>query len=816
MPASQSVPRVPCVHNRTRLTPVKKLKPFCIAFALSTPLLLGACSSSDDDDDDNTPPVEQPGPGEPGEPAPEPAPEPATLLEESFDGADGAAMPQGWAQVGGVEGAIAQRDGSLFVDGTSNNSVGTAVTLPESLAEQGNYRIDVTFTIASANNATRWVSFPYRISASSNMEPYYQMAVRQTATANNGTELAYRQDGQWTVPYTSAFSEDIDPAKTYTATIVAYGNRVQQFLNGQLLHDGELSADRATGGLALQAAGAVLRVDHLTVKEQLEPLPSLGDIYDAPEPQTDASLAPTLVGSYTSDPATAAAASNLLFDIDSGLNLLTANGESAGTLAQFLDQDAHAIPVLRLRDASTIEALVKLVEERQLVDITLMSDNADLLAEARAALPALRTALDLSATGLSNSRADLYSIVQQTNRSGSKIAILPPQLVDRDAVAYLQRMLITVWASSASNDSATRAATILASGVNGIVTPSVDRYAGLLAQLPENTLLRKPLVVGHRGVPSLVDENTLEGAIRAYELGADAIESDIYITTDGHIVVMHDTTVDRTTDGTGEVESMSLAEVQALSTTQGLQVPTLAQFFEEFKGEPVTQFVEIKTYNPAIIEPLKALIEEHGVQDQVIVISFSQDQLKLARQVMPEVSGGFLTSVPPGNDSTRTVRHILAGTQALSSTFNPSYGNLTPAIMETAKHRGTTFWPWTFRDETVAKSYYVAGTHGLTTDYAQWFSDYPVTLEPASTNTTATVGMPLALGGSLISQVGDSVASKFTQFVVVESTAPHEAGNGELTFTGPGTAVVMAAHTQDLGGGHTYTILSQPVSLTVN
>ena len=817
MPPSQSVPRVPCVPNRTRLTPVKKLKPFCIAFAVSAPLLLGACSSSDDDDDDHNPPVEQPGPGEPGEPgepSPEPAPEPATLLEESFDAADGAAMPRGWSQATGDAGAISQRDGSLFVDGTSNNSAGTAVTLPASLAAQGNYRIDVTFTIAEANNTSRWVSIPYRISATSNMEPYVQMAIRQAATANNGTELAYREDGQWTVPFTSAFSEDIDPAKTYTATIVAYGNRVQQFLDGQLLHDAELDASRATGGVALQAAGAVMRVDHVIVKEQLTPLPSLGDIYEAPEPATGASLAPTLVGRYTSDPATAAAASNLMFDIDSGLNLLTASSESAGTLAQFLDQDSHAIPVLRLRDSATIEALAKLVEERQLVDITLVSDDADLLAEARAALPALRTALDLSASTLTPSRADLYSVVQQTNRSGSKIAILPPQLIERDAVAYLQRMLITAWAG-AGDDSAMRAATVLASGVNGVVTPAVDRYAALLAQLPENTLLRKPLIVGHRGVPSRVDENTLEGAIDAYALGADAIESDIYLTTDGHIVVMHDTTVDRTTDGTGEIESMSLAEVQALTTTQGLKVPTLAQFFEEFKGEPVTQFVEIKTYNPAIIEPLKALIEEHGVEDQVIVISFSQDQLKLARQVMPEVSGGYLTSVPPGDDTTRNVRHILAGTQALSSTFNPSYGNLTPAIMEAAKHRGTTFWPWTFRDEAVAESYYAAGTHGLTTDYAQWFSDYPVTLQ-ADASATAAIGAPVVLPATLVTQVGASQPAKATQFVVVESTAPHDTANGELTFSAPGTAVVMAAHTQDLGAGNTYTILSQPITLTIN
>lgn len=775
-----------------------------LALALSTPLVLGACSSSDDDAP-TPPPVEEPG----GETPPA---EPATLLDEGFDNATGAALPEGWRQVTGLVNAVSQQAGSLVIDGLANESVGTAVALPASLATQGNYRIDVRFTIDSAKNTSRWVGFLYRTSDTPNLEPYTQMAVRQNATADSGTELAHRADGQWNVTDKAPFSETIDPAKTYTATIVVHGNRVRQYLDGTLLQDGELDDTRPVGGLALQATGAVLRVDHVTVKAQEEALPPLGQIFAVTEPQTSASLAPTLVGSA---PAQAGIASNQIMTLDASLNLHAENGESLGTLGAFLDQPGHAIPVLRLSDAATAKALVPFADARGLIDATLVSTDPALLTEARALLPRLRTALDFTEAGLGNTRNELLSIVHATNRSGSKIALVPPALLDRDSVAYLQDMLITVWAAAVDDGTATRAAAVLASGVNGIVTGEAQTYADLLGKLPDGTLLRKPRIVGHRGIPGLEDENTLEGAIRAYDEGADTIESDIQLSTDGTLYIMHDGTVDRTTTSTGEFEAMSDAQIQALVTKpNGRAVPTLEAFFNEFKGKPVTHFVEIKTNKPEAVDALHALVDAHDVRDQLVVISFSQSQLKRLRELMPEVSAGFLTGVPTGTDTQRIVRQILANTQALSSTFNPSYNNLTPAILEAAKHRGTTFWPWTYRDEAIARAHYRAGTYGLTTDDAQWFGGYAARVDlPAQV--TAPVGQ-LALAGTLLRQDRTTEPLKATRYVVVESTAPHtQDGDGNLTFTGTGTATVLALHTHDQGDGQGYTLLSTPVTVTV-
>ena len=105
-----------------------------------------------------------------------------------------------------------------------------------------------------------------------------------------------------------------------------------------------------------------------------------------------------------------------------------------------------------------------------------------------------------------------------------------------------------------------------------------------MKSMKPNTLLRKPLITGHRGIPALDDENTLEGALKAVEVGADAVENDIYLTTDGHIVIMHDGSAKRTTGVDRNIEDMTLAEVRQLRTLgYNRTVPTLEEFLDALK-----------------------------------------------------------------------------------------------------------------------------------------------------------------------------------------------------------------------------------------
>ncbi len=751
-------------------------------------------------------------------------PQGQVYAEHVFNDKTATALPAGWRPASWNKGtaSIEASTGNLLIDGRKDSNAMTAVLLPIELENLSNYRVDVEFSLEKQNNATRWGSVMYRTSPSTNSpahEPYYQFAVRQTATADSGTEFALRKAAGWSVLAKKAFTEVISPTKTYSASVVVHGNRVRQYLNGNLQQDTLMSADMAKGGIGMSTAGLIMRVKSIKVTEQLTPLPEFDMPVVVQDSGSPAAMAPTLVQAAEDLQSLAGTgASNALWTLDSSLNLQDAKGSTVGTLAGYFAQpNRNTIPLLRIQDEATLNALVTFSDQiHNLADLTLLSSDVALLKQARVALPKLRTAVDFSARNLSTSKADLLTIVGDTNRAGAKIAILPESLTDRAFVAHLQRLLITVW-SNAEAATPEQAAKVLVSGVNGVVSANSAAYAEVLRKLPANTLLRKPLVIGHRGMPSKEDENTLESAKAAVAAGADAVENDIYITTDDHLVIMHDDTVTRTTNGTGTVESMSLAQVKALTTrTKGYQVPTMREYFKAFKNDPITHVIELKSSNPRIIAQLKKEMAEEGVADQSVAISFIADQLKRSGEQMPELTGGFLNSIADSADVPASVRNVLEATQANSSTFNPSYTAIRQSTMEAAKHRGVTFWPWTVNDPATFYKYYSWGTHGITTNDAYLASNFPVEIAAKPQAAALALNEALSLGVTLTTQLraqNDEVATDLVYLGGTATAVPD--GKGGLSFSSAGTAIVMPGYRHQMDATYSYVIMGQPVTLVV-
>ena len=142
-------------------------------------------------------------------------------------------------------------------------------------------------------------------------------------------------------------------------------------------------------------------------------------------------------------------------------------------------------------------------------------------------------------------------------------------------------------------------------------------------------------VVGHRGNAAYAPENTLESFRQAVDLGVDALELDVHLSGDGHVVVIHDSTLDRTTDGSGRVERQTLAEIRKVDagarftrdggTTwpwrgRGVTVPILDEVLGAFPRMPL--LIEIKA--DAASQPTRDLIERHGAVDRCIVASFRE------------------------------------------------------------------------------------------------------------------------------------------------------------------------------------------------
>ena len=734
-------------------------------------------------------------------------------------------LPQQWRIPGNNPGNISIQNGVLQIDGRANDIQPTSILLPSSLEQQQNYRIDVEFSLDQPLNSSRWGSVMYDVVTAQGIIPktYYQFTVRHDVTAKNGTEFGNRKsNGQWNVIEAKS-GQTLKEGQSYQASIVVHGNRVQHYLNGQLMQDVEIDQQHLRGDIGLSATGIIMKIRKISISEQNAALSELKTSASAIQNTAfQLSAPPTLIQSGIGDvKATSASftqANQYYYQLDSKLRVLDATGKVIGDLKSLLEtRPKNKIFAFDISDIRTIDALKQFVPEDDLSDITLISKDAQILVEAHQKLPALRTALDLSQYRSSKKRTEnLAELVVKTNAAYSKIMILPAQGLDKPSVSYLQRRLMTVWTKQNVTDHV-QAATILTTGVNGILSQNSNIYAEVLKKFPKNTLLRRPLIIGHRGVPSLEDENTLESATHAVTLGADIIENDIYLTKDQHLVVMHDNTVNRTTKGTGKIEEMTLAEVQQLRTShKNYHVPTLAEYFIWLKKNKNTVLmIEIKSSQPTLVQALKAEITKYDVVDQVVTTSFNRDQIQQVKTNMNHVSAGVLVgSLPNAANKSANVKYLLADAQKYVASYHPSYRADLVNIFNEAQQRGVSFWPWNLNDTTF-KQLYIAGLNGVTTNDIHKYSNWIVDVQ-ANTQMNMKVGQASAIPLSLKAQNGAMLKALATHFIVLKGSPNHKVENGQLIFTDKGTAYVVAGYSYQIDAQNTYYLYSQPIKMIVN
>ena len=166
----------------------------------------------------------------------------------------------------------------------------------------------------------------------------------------------------------------------------------------------------------------------------------------------------------------------------------------------------------------------------------------------------------------------------------------------------------------------------------------------------------RPLIYAHRGASALAPENTLAAFLLAQRLGADGIELDVMLTADNQLIVIHDDTVDRTTNGHGKVAEMPLAALRELDAGsyfgeafRGEKLPTLAEVYEALGGK-LRINVELKNYaHPldALTSHVIRLTEKFHLEDSVLLSSFNPLNLSRAHLQDPQIKLGLL--INPGN-----------------------------------------------------------------------------------------------------------------------------------------------------------------------
>jgi len=151
-------------------------------------------------------------------------------------------------------------------------------------------------------------------------------------------------------------------------------------------------------------------------------------------------------------------------------------------------------------------------------------------------------------------------------------------------------------------------------------------------------------VIGHRGIAGLEPENTLRSFRRAIDLGVDYVECDVRLTSDARLVLIHDETVDRTTNGAGRVVDMTFDAIRGLDAGHGERVPTLEELIDLIRGR-VKAHIELKAEGTA--EPVLRLVESKGMVADVALTSGDTERLKDLRALSAHVAIEQIFGDPP-------------------------------------------------------------------------------------------------------------------------------------------------------------------------
>ena len=222
------------------------------------------------------------------------------------------------------------------------------------------------------------------------------------------------------------------------------------------------------------------------------------------------------------------------------------------------------------------------------------------------------------------------------------------------------------------------------------------------------------LTIAHRGASAHYPENTLRAFIAAAELGADMCEFDVRMTRDGEIVVIHDATVNRTTDGRGRVAALSAAALRRLDAGvrfgaefRGERIPTLAEVADALGGRGCEMDVELKArgLEGRVCEILRGC----AAAASAIVSSFDWEQLEIVARHEPELRIALLGEKTPSE--------MLEAAQAMRAfAIAPQFDIVDAALCAEAHRRGLAVYAWTVDEASAMRRMIAAGVDGIMTN----------------------------------------------------------------------------------------------------
>ncbi len=234
--------------------------------------------------------------------------------------------------------------------------------------------------------------------------------------------------------------------------------------------------------------------------------------------------------------------------------------------------------------------------------------------------------------------------------------------------------------------------------------------------------LRTPMVFAHRGFSYIAPENTIPAFKKAFELGADGVELDVQLSADGEVMVIHDTNLERTTNGIGKVSEHTLASLKELDAGswfsneyKDVSIPALGEVFSLIPGKMLIN-VELKSDPDQVMElPAKvtSIIRKLGNQEQVLISSFNIEMIKEIQLLLPEVKIGLLAQpsilgFKTRNQIAKTLPH---------DALHPYYRDVSSRMIKHYNKIERRIHTYTVNKEEQMRKLFKMGVHGIFTDH---------------------------------------------------------------------------------------------------
>lgn len=430
---------------------------------------------------------------------------------------------------------------------------------------------------------------------------------------------------------------------------------------------------------------------------------------------------------------------------DGELSVKDASGNVLCTLEEaYAKLPAGASVIAEVEDTTALTLYAAFANEKKIKNPGVLSSDITVL---NAAYSAVSGADLFYAPASASTTQECLAEMEKANVLGIQVLVLSHADASVDNVRYLQARFKSVWVET--DGSAAQVADAIGSGAYGIITDDAetvrDVFVKIAAASDTDTegypmvITRTPFVAAHKGDHMLYLENSAEAVAEAAKIGATHVEIDIRLTKDGQIVVFHNDQI--TYNGKNvKVNWLTLEEIKSidLPNANGCKVPTLEEVFDAVLSsgnEDLVMVVELKGKETDLVPLFAAKVRQYDMADRIVVISFYENQLDLAREYLPNTSVSLLQYLTDGDTALTAAKTRGAGidmafnidSSLKATNIRTKYGSGTTSsayldVFRTFADRGYSLWMWTYDLDSMTEAFRY-GVTGITTDDPRYASD---------------------------------------------------------------------------------------------